>query len=82
MSVPNGRQKARVTVFRFLGRRSYTRKELTDRLLQKGFAAPLVEETLTDFQAKGYQSDEEFARLFAREKQRSAGWGRPVSGGS
>ncbi len=69
------RQRARDAAFRLLAVRARTAAELKSRLLQKGFAAQLIEQTLTDFQAKGYQSDEEFARLFAREKQRSSGWG-------
>jgi len=69
------RQKVRDAAFRLLAVRARSAGELRQRLRQKGFGADLIEATIADFQAKGYQSDAEFARLFANEKWSNAGWG-------
>ena len=69
------RQRVRDAAFRLLAVRARSAKELRDRLKQKSFSPGLIDETLADFQAKGYQSDEEFARLFANEKWTRSGWG-------
>lgn len=49
--------------------------ELRIRLGQKGFAKAAIEESIADFQEKGYQSDEEFARQLANAKWHNSGWG-------
>lgn len=69
------RQKVRDAAFRLLAVRPRSRKELDTRLSQKGFPRRLIDDTLDDFANKGYQSDEEFAQLFAQEKWRVRGWG-------
>lgn len=69
------RQKARDAAFRLLAVRPRSRKELDTRLRRKGFPRELIDDTLNDFAQQGYQSDEEFARLYAQEKWRRRGWG-------
>ncbi|MCH7573641.1 MAG: RecX family transcriptional regulator [Candidatus Marinimicrobia bacterium] len=69
------RQKARDAAFRLLAVRARSRRELRERLKQKGFDAELIDATLDDLQEKGYQSDEDFARQYAGEKWRNAKWG-------
>ncbi len=69
------RQKVREAAFRLLAVRARSAKELRERLKQKSFSLDIIDETLADFQAKGYQSDEQFARLLASEKWTHSGWG-------
>ncbi len=69
------RQKVREAAFRLLAVRARSARELRQRLRQKSFSPDLIDETLLDFQAKGYQSDAQFARLFAGEKWTNSGWG-------
>ena len=69
------RQKVRDAAFLLLAVRARSARELVQRLIQKSFSPDLIDETLLDFQAKGYQSDEQFARLFADAKWSHSGWG-------
>ena len=68
-------QRAREALFRLLAVRARSASELCQRLRQKRFAPELIDRVIADLQAKGYQSDEEFARLYAREKWTNSGWG-------
>jgi SOS response regulatory protein OraA/RecX len=68
-------QRIREAAFRLLAVRARSARELKTRLTQKQFSAEQIELVIADLQEKGYQSDEEFARLFAREKWTSSGWG-------
>ena len=72
---PDQRRKAREAALRLLAVRARSARELKDRLKRKGFPSGVVEQTIRNLQARGYQSDEEFARQFAREKWTSSGWG-------
>ena len=69
------RQRVRDAAFRLLAVRARSARELRQRLRQKSFPPDLIDETLLDFQAKGYQSDEQFARLFTTSKWSNSGWG-------
>ena len=69
------RQRVRDAAFRLLAVRARSARELRQRLRQKSFSPDLIDETLLDFQAKGYQSDTQFARLFASAKWTNSGWG-------
>ncbi len=69
------RQKVRDAAFRLLGVRARSVAELRQRLRQKELPHGLIEETLADFQANGYQSDDEFARLYTQEKIVNSAWG-------
>lgn len=75
MGVPDVRQRIREAAFRLLAVRARSARELRQRLRLKSFPPDLIDETLADFQSKGYQSDDEFARLFASEKWTNSGWG-------
>ena len=68
-------QRAREAAFRLLAVRARSASELRQRLRQKRFAPGLIDRVIADLQAKGYQSDEDFARLYAREKWTLSGWG-------
>ena len=69
------RQKGRDAAFRLLAVRARSAGELRQRLRQKRFSPELVDQVIAELQAKGYQSDEDFARQYAREKWTSSGWG-------
>ncbi|MBA7638559.1 Regulatory protein RecX [subsurface metagenome] len=68
-------QRAREAAFRLLAVRARSARELQQRLRQKRFPPKIIDQVIDDLQAKGYQSDEEFARLYAREKWNNSGWG-------
>lgn len=68
-------QKGREAAFRLLAVRARSAGELRQRLRQKRFSPELVDQVIVELQAKGYQSDEDFARQYAREKWASSGWG-------
>ena len=68
-------QRAREAAFRLLAVRSRSASELRQRLRQKRFPPKIIDQVIDDLQAKGYQSDEDFARLYAREKWSNSGWG-------
>ncbi|UCH09648.1 MAG: regulatory protein RecX [Fidelibacterota bacterium] len=68
-------QQIREAAFRLLAVRARSTRELRQRLRRKGFSSERVDEVIAYLQDNGYQSDEEFARLYAREKWTSSGWG-------
>ena len=68
-------QRAREAAFRLLAVRARSARELQQRLRQKRFPPKIIDQVIDDLQSKGYQSDEEFARLYAREKWNNSGWG-------
>lgn len=68
------RQQVREAALRSLGRRARTCDDLRQRLLDRGFAAPLVEETLDWLQERGLLNDELYAQERARTLQRRR-WG-------
>jgi regulatory protein len=53
-------------VLRLLAKRDHSRLELKRKLLQKHFPLDLIESTLDDFSAKGWQDDLRFAQMYAR----------------
>lgn len=55
--------------------RARSADELHRRLKQKGFAPGAIAKSIADFQEKGYQSDEDFARQLANAKWHNSGWG-------
>ena len=65
----------REAAFRLLAVRARSTLELRQKLGRKGFPLEKIDEVILYLQAQGYQSDEEFARLYAREKWTSSGWG-------
>lgn len=53
---------------RLLARREYSRKELQDKLLHAGFAAPQVQTVLDSLQTAGYQNDQRYAEMLRRTR--------------
>lgn len=58
--------KIRKYLFYWLSRREYSRQELLDKCLDKGFDATDTLEVLDEFDKEGYQSDMRFALALAR----------------
>ena len=52
----------------YLARREYSAKELKQRLLQKSYSLPLIQEVLNKLTEDGYQSDERFTEMFIRSR--------------
>ncbi len=53
---------------RYLARREYSRLELYQKLVTKGFQSIEINQTLDYLQAEGYQSDERFAEMYIRSR--------------
>ncbi len=51
-----------------LSRREHTRRELLDKLIQRGFEAVQVEQIIQELNDANLQSDERFATLFAEHR--------------
>ncbi len=62
------------TAVRILSRRSHSRKELKQKLTQRGFAGEAVEQTIRTCERYGYLNDEETSRIYFREL-RARGYG-------
>jgi hypothetical protein len=54
--------------------RAHSRKELKQRLVEKGYALEAARRALDRLQEVGLQSDAEFAEVFARSKWRQSKW--------
>jgi regulatory protein len=59
---------------RLLSRREYTRKEIRQKLDQRGFTGGLIDKLLEQLISNGYQSDERFAEHYTRFRA-SKGYG-------
>lgn len=68
-------QSVRDYLFRILGRRDHSRKELYTKARRKEFDAGKINLILDDFEQKGYIDDRDFARKFARDKANLNRWG-------
>ncbi len=73
-SPEDDRRRIREAAIRLLAVRARSAEELRRRLILKRFPAEQVERVVADLQAKGYQSDEAFARQYAEEKRTLSGW--------
>lgn len=62
------RREARFAALVFLARRDYSRLELYQKLIAKGFQSEVTNDTLDDLQRDGSQSDERFAEIFIRSR--------------
>lgn len=62
------------TALNYLSRREYSRKELVDKLVAKGFARSDAEQEVALLKDKGWQSDERFAESLLRSRL-AAGYG-------
>lgn len=52
----------------YLARRDYSRLELYQKLVAKGFQSPDIQQVLDELQANAYQSDERFADMYIRSR--------------
>jgi len=66
----------RVAALRLLGRRDYTRAELTERLTRRGYPADEVEAALQRLTGEGLVDDRRVAAAFIRVASRVKGRGR------
>lgn len=62
-------------LLRILGKRSYPRKVLQQKLSAKGFLRHSSDNILIEFEEKGWIDDHSFARSYAHDKYNLAGWG-------
>lgn len=67
-------RKARESALNLLGVRARSRKELRDRLLQKGFAPEAADEALQGLERSGFVNDAEFSEAWVRGRT----GGRPM----
>jgi regulatory protein len=63
--------EAKSDAYRLISRRTRTRKEIQDRLQQRGHAEGVIEETLQSLSDLGYVNDAEFAREWCRYRLES-----------
>jgi regulatory protein len=60
--------EARAQALRFLGRREYSRLELSRKLAQRGVVEATAREVVEDLAQDGLVSDERFAEVFCRQR--------------
>ena len=70
----SGYSKARENAFDILSRKPVTKKELSEKLSQKGYDDAVVFEVIEELSVLGYLDDEEYARLYL-ESCRMKLWG-------
>jgi len=68
-------EKARQKAFRLLARRAQSKKELRQKLSDRGFEKPAVDGVIKMFTEQGYLNDETFARDWARHLARNRHYG-------
>lgn len=68
--------RARDTAYRYLSYRPRSRAEVERKLLEKGFAAGIIDEILSDLVRLGYLNDETFAVQWAESRARLSSHGR------
>jgi regulatory protein len=68
-------EKARQRAFRLLARRAQSKKELRQKLSDRGFEKPVVDEVVKTFTQQGYLNDEVFSRDWARHLARNRHYG-------
>ncbi|MEI7905683.1 MAG: regulatory protein RecX [Candidatus Firestonebacteria bacterium] len=68
-------KKARNYISTLFSKRSYTRKEISDKLKRKKYEAEVIEAIVREFEALGYLNDGRYARAYAADSKnfRSAG---------
>jgi regulatory protein len=72
----DSRERAHQLAVNFISYRPRSSKEVTDRLVRKGFAAELANEVVVRMRELGLLNDLEFARMFVRDKLRGKPMGR------
>jgi regulatory protein len=68
---PNPTQSARERAVYLLARREHSRKELKNKLIQKGFDADDIERGLNDLEQRGWLSDHRFTESWIRHRVES-----------
>lgn len=68
-------EKARQKAFRLLARRAQSKKELKEKLIDRGFEKAVVDRVVKLFTEDGYLNDETFARDWARHLARNRHYG-------
>jgi len=68
-------EKAKQKAFRLLARRAQSKKELQQKLSDRGFEKPVVDGVIKMFTEQGYLNDENFARDWARHLARNRHYG-------
>lgn len=68
--------KARTVAYELLARRSWSRKELTERLRRRGAPAAVAAKLVAELEASGYVDDRAFARGWAEVRARQKALGR------
>ncbi len=56
--------KARDKALEILSRKSVSKKELSDKLSQKGYDDSIIDDAISELETLGYVNDEEYANLF------------------
>ncbi len=67
------KQKVKEQALNLLSYRARSKKELTDRLKQKGAEVQCIDEVLANLESLGLINDLEFAKIWARERGKSYG---------
>ena len=68
-------EKAKQKAFRLLARRAQSKKELQQKLSDRGFEKPAVDGVIKMFTEQGYLNDEVFSRDWARHLARNRHYG-------
>ena len=68
-------EDAKAHALRLLSLRSHSRKELVNKLTERGHSPNAVTAALDRLEEVGLQSDQEFAEAFVRSKWRQSKWG-------
>lgn len=62
------RQKIETICLRLLARREHSRRELLDKLSQRGFRGQEVESVIDDLAERNWQNDERYAESYVRQR--------------
>ena len=73
-SEEDDRRRAWAQAMRYLARRDYAQQELRERLKQKGYKGPVIDQVLHDLLAEGWLSERRFVESFVRAR-RDKGYG-------
>ena len=68
-------QVAKTAAFNYLSYRDRTEHEMREKLQEKGFSAPVIEEVVARLHELGYLDDAAYAERYARERFERKGYG-------
>lgn len=75
MTPPESRHTIHNHIYRWLGRRDHSTKEICEKCRNKGYPEDEIQSAIEAFKFKGFLDDERFAELFAADKFRIHNWG-------